>query len=123
MIKSFRDLVVYKHAIDLTVEVDKLLMSFPKDQKYHLVDQMRRASQAIAPLIAEGYAKRSSVKTFQKYLKDAVGEANEMMAHIELSDKLGFMRNKSKVVELIERYDVLGKKLSNLKDNWRNYKQ
>ncbi|KKQ94555.1 hypothetical protein A2865_04705 [Candidatus Woesebacteria bacterium RIFCSPHIGHO2_01_FULL_39_17] len=121
MIKSFRELEVYKEATDLAIEIERLIRSFPKHEQFLLVDQMRRASRAIAPLIAEGYAKRSSLKTFQKYLKDCIGEANEMIVHIEMSLRLSYV-TKAKGEELINRYDVLGKKLTNLKDNWQNFK-
>ena len=121
MIKSFRDLEVYQEAIQLALDIENLVRSFPKHELFLLVDQMRRASRAIAPLIAEGYAKRDSIKTFKKYLKDALGEANEMMSHLELSDGFGYIKKHDYAKELIERYDRLGKKLANLRDNWQNY--
>lgn len=121
MIKSFRDLEVYQEAIQLAVEVEQLIRTFPKHELYLLVDQMRRASRAIAPLIAEGYAKRDSIRTFQKFLKDAVGEANEMLSHLELADRFGYIRKRDYAQELIERYDQLGKKLTNLKSKWQSY--
>ena len=81
MIKSFLDLDVYKEAMDLAVEIEMLIRTFPDHEKYLLSDQMRRASRGIPPLIAEGYAKRNSILTFKKFVNDAVGEANEMMSH------------------------------------------
>jgi len=121
MIKSFRDLEIYKEGIQLALEIERLVRSFPKHELFLLVDQMRRASRAIAPLIAEGYAKRDSIKTFKKYLKDALGEANEMMSHLELSDQFGHIKKQGYAKKLIERYDRLGKKIANLRDNWQNY--
>jgi|GEM_PF-4932304 len=41
--------------------------------------------------------------------------------HLELADRLGYIKEEDKASELIERYDRLGKKLTNLRDNWRNY--
>lgn len=122
MIKSFRDLEVYKEAIQLAIEIEILIRSFPRSEQFLLVDQARRASRAIAPIIAEGYAKRGSLKTFQKYLNDALGEANEMMSHLEIADRLGYIKKKDYGKNLIERYDILGKKISNLKNNWQNFK-
>jgi four helix bundle protein len=122
VIKSFRDLEIYREAIDLSIEIEALIRSFPKHEQYLLVDQMRRSSRGIAPLIAEGYAKRSMIKTFRKYLRDAIGEANEMMSHLEVADRLGYIKKNGYGQELIERYDILGKKIHNLKDNWQNFK-
>lgn len=121
MIKSFRDLEVYKEALDLSIEIEKLIRIFPKYEQFLLVDQTRRASRAIAPIIAEGYAKRSSLKTWQKYLKDAIGESNEMICHLEVALRLKYIKNLEYGEELIRRYDILGKKITNLKDNWQNF--
>jgi len=120
-VKSFRDSEVYQEAVDLAIEIDKLLKTFPKDERFLLVDQMKRASRGIAPLISEGYAKRESVKEFRKFLRDAIAESNEMLTHLELSGRLGYLKNENWAAKLIEGYDTLGKKLSNLKTNWQNY--
>lgn len=121
MIKSFRDLEVYIEAMALSIEINRLIQSFPSSEKFLLVDQMKRASRAICPIIAEGYAKRQSIKTFKKYLKDAVGESNEMMAHLEMAENMGLIKKSGYSKELIEKYDRLGKKLHNLLENWKNY--
>ena len=122
MIKSFRDLEVYNESMELASEIEHLARSFPEHEKYLLADQMRRASRSIPALISEGYAKRSSIKTFKKFLKDAVGESNEMQTHIELADNFGYIKKKDSGKELIERYDKIGRQLATLKDNWQNYK-
>jgi len=119
MIKSFRDLEVYKESMELSLEIEKLIRIYPRHEIYLLVDQKRRASRSIPALIAEGYAKRESIKTFKKFLKDAIGEANEMQTHIEQADKFGYIKKKDYGKDLIERYDILGKKLTKLKDNWK----
>ncbi len=54
MAQDFHDLVVWQKAIDLTVCIYKLTRTFPEDEKYGLVSQMRRASVSIASNIAEG---------------------------------------------------------------------
>lgn len=92
MIKSFRDLEVYQESLDLSLEIEVLVRVFPREEKFLTVDQMRRASRGIPPLIAEGYAKRQFLRTFQKYINDAVGEANEMIAHLEIVERLGYCK-------------------------------
>lgn len=121
MIKSFRDLEVYKESIGLAISIEQLVKTFPKNEEFLMVDQVRRASRAIPALIAEGYAKRDSLRNFQKYLKDALGEANEMTPHLELANRFGYIKKDGYARELIERYDRLGKKLANLRNNWKNY--
>lgn len=119
-IRSFRDLEVYEESLKLTKEVNDLVKKFPNREKFLLVDQMQRASRAIPSLIAESWAKRRLLKEFRKYLRDAIGEANEMMNHLEQSRLFGYIKNE-KVKQLIERYDKLAAKLSTLKDNWQNF--
>lgn len=120
MIRSFLDLDVYKEAFQLSLEVESLLKGFPKHELYLLVDQARRASRAVPALIAEGYAKRETIAVFKKFLRDAIGEANEMINHIALAKALNYL--KADVADdLIERYHKVGKKLTKLKENWTNY--
>ena len=122
MITSFLDLEVYKEAFQLSLEIEEILKGFPVSEKYLLIDQMKRASRAIPSLIAEGYARRESLKDFQKYLRECVGEANEMMNHLLLAKHKNYIKKQNYADELITRYSVLGKKLTNLKNNWQNYK-
>jgi len=120
MIKSFLDLEVYQESFQLSLEVEDLVKSFPQDEKYLLVDQARRASRAIPAIIAEGYAKRESLKEFQKFLRDAVAEANEMINHIAFAKAKSYIKP-DYADQLIKRYNILGKKLTNLKDKWRKF--
>lgn len=122
MIKSFLDLVVYKESFQLSIEIEELLKSYPPSEKFLLVDQMHRASRSIPAQIAEGYARRESIKDFQRYMRDCVGEANEMMNHLLLSKHKQYIKKPGYADELIERYTKLGKKLTNLKNNWQNFR-
>jgi len=120
MIKSFQDLKVYKEGMDLAEEVERVARKWPPHEKFQLTDQSRRASRAVPALIAEGWSKRRAVRNFRKYINDAIGESNEMMSHLELAKRFGYMpREKAK--ELIEKYDQLATKLHRLKNNWQNY--
>lgn len=120
-IKSFRDLEIYKEAIELAKEIEWLVRKYPKHEQYLLVDQSRRASRAVPALIAEAWAKRRTLKGFQKILKDAIGECDEMMAHVELADAFGYIKKQDYGKELIERYNSLGGKINSFKDNWKNF--
>lgn len=117
MIKSFLDLEVYKESFQLSLEIEILVKTFPSHEKYLLVDQMRRASRAVPALIAEGYAKRQSVKEFKKFLRDSMAEANEMINHLAFSKSQSYIRV-NKGDELINRYHVVGRKLNNLEKKW-----
>lgn len=122
MIKSFLDLEVYQEAFQLSLEIEELLKSYPASEKFLLADQMKRAARSIPAQIAEGYARRESLKDFQRYIRDCIGETNEMMNHLLLSKHKGYIKKPGYADELIERYTRLGKKLTNLKNNWQNFK-
>ena len=120
MIKSFLDLEVYKESFQLSLETEDIVKTFPKFEEYLLSGQMRRASRAIPALIAEGYSKRESIKEFKKFLRDALAEANEMINHLTFAKVRRYI-SFQKADDLIERYHILGKKLYNLKNNWRQF--
>lgn len=120
MIKSFLDLDVYKESFKLSLEIEEILKSFPKNEEYLLSDQMKRASRSIPALIAEGYAKRETLPVFKKLLRDGIGEANEMINHLAFAKERRYIKPE-KADELIGRYHTIGKKLTRLKENWKNY--
>jgi len=120
VIKSFLDLDVYKESFQVSLEIEELLKLFPKREEFLLIDQSIRASRAIPALIAEGYAKRETLLVFKKFLRDAIGEANEMINHLALAKAKSYIKPE-KADELIQKYHVIGKKLTRLKENWKNY--
>lgn len=118
MIKSFRDLEVYKESFQLQIEVEDELGNYPRQEQYLLTDQTRRSCRAIPALLAEGWSKRESIKEFQKFLRDATAEVNEMINHLLLATHKGYIKNEG----FIGRYEKLGGKLTNLKNNWQVFK-
>lgn len=119
MIKSFLDLDVYKESFQLSLEIEDLIKTFPKNEEYLLSDQCKRASRAIPALIAEGYAKRETLPVFKKFLRDAIGEANEMINHIAFAKAKNYTTT-TQGDDLINRYHIVGKKLTSLKEHWKN---
>ena len=120
MIQSFKDLKVYQESYELAVIVNRSILRLPNSEKYALVDQMRRASKSIPANIAEGYAKRLSEKEFRRYLFSAIGSGNEMVVHISFAKDLGFWKPEF-CEDLLKRYDIVGKQLTRLMQNWKAY--
>ena len=117
MIKTFRDLEIYNEAFELQFEVEKALHNYPISETYLLIDQSKRSCRAVPALIAEGWSKRETLKEFQKFLRDAIGEVNELINHLMVANRKGYTKN----TDLIERYEKLGGKINNLKNNWQIY--
>ena len=76
-IKSVKDLKVYNLAFELAMEIFKLTLTFPKDEKYSLTDQIRRSSRSAAINIREGFAKRKYENVFIRHLNDSLGSSEE----------------------------------------------
>ena len=74
---SFRELMVYQKSRALAKDIKVLTVSFPKDEKFSLTDQVRRSSRAIGANIAESWAKRRYEKHFISKLTDSDGEQME----------------------------------------------
>lgn len=74
---SFRDLIVYKKAFDLSMSIYEITKAFPTDEKYSLVSQMRRSSRSVCANLAEGYRKRQYPAHFVAKVSDADMENTE----------------------------------------------
>lgn len=121
-IKSFRDLEVYQESYSSMLKVFKeLLPLLPLLEKFDLKDQLSRSTKAVPRLIAEGYAKRHQKMGFQKYLDDAMAEANETVVGIEMCKDL-FGIDVEPCNFLIDKYDKIGRQLYNLATAWSKFK-
>lgn len=122
-IKSFQDLHVYQNLYRVMILVlTKIIPEMPKEEKYDLVDQIRRACKAGPALIAEGFAKRYQKKNWQKYINDTIGESNEMIHHLSVCiDVYSQYVDKKLCEEAIDIYDISCKQLTNLGKSWQNF--
>jgi four helix bundle protein len=120
MIKTFRDLEVYKESYVLMLIVHKSVKTFPIYERNDLASQIRRASKSCPSNIAEGWAKREFEKEFKKHIGIAIGSTNEMEVHLETARDLGYLSSLYSN-PLIIRYRLLGGKLTNLRKNWKTY--
>jgi four helix bundle protein len=66
-IRKFTDLVVWQEGHKLVLMIYKITEDFPKQEKYGLTDQMRRAAVSITSNIAEGFSRKSSKEKYQFY--------------------------------------------------------
>jgi four helix bundle protein len=85
--QDYRDLIVWKRAIELTVCIYKLTRAFPKDEQYGLSSQMRRASVSVASNIAEGRG-RLNVAEFRQFLGLAQGSIYELQTQLTVAKSL-----------------------------------
>jgi four helix bundle protein len=124
-IRSFQDLDVYQTAYQAMLEVFKhILPKLPVEEKYDLVDQLRRSTKAIPRLISEGHSKRHQKKGFQKYLDDAMAESNETIVSLSQAKDIYTSLVDVKICEkLIDTYDKISRQCYNLAIAWNKFRE
>jgi four helix bundle protein len=88
-IHSYKELRVYRNAMEAAMEIFELTKGFPQEEKYSLVDQIRRASRSVCANISEGWRKRRYKAAFISELSDAESEACETQVWLEFSQRCG----------------------------------
>lgn len=83
--KGYRDLIVYQKAFALAMKIFELTKNFPKEERYSLVDQIKRSSRSVCSCIAEAYRKRKYQPYFVNKCSDADGENSETIVWLEFS--------------------------------------
>jgi four helix bundle protein len=91
VLRSHKELRVYQNAMELAMEIYHLTKEFPPEEKYSLVDQIRRSSRSVCANIAEAMRKRRYQAAFIAKLNDAEGEACETQVWIELSYRCNYL--------------------------------
>ena len=91
MEKPHKKLDVWKLSMDLVTHVYRATEEFPKEERYSLTDQIRRAAVSIPSNIAEGAA-RQTRKEFTNYLHMAQGSLSELDTLLEIAKRLEYVR-------------------------------
>lgn len=90
--QSHRDLKIYQRAYSISLEIYKVSKNFPKEERFAITDQLRRASSSICANIAEGYGRQlSSDADFKRFLVIAKGSCHEMDVWIDFCKDLEFI--------------------------------
>jgi four helix bundle protein len=120
VIQSFKDLEVYQESYDLAITVNRAVKLLPVYERNDLGSQLRRCSKSPPANIAEGWAKRRFPREFKHHLETAIGSCNEMEVHVSMAKDLAYWE-KTFCDDLLKRYEQLGGKLVNLRDNWKTF--
>ena len=90
MEKPHKKLDAWQLAVELAIHVYRTSDRFPKDERFGLTDQMRRAAVSIPSNVAEGAARKSK-KEFSRFIHTARGSLSELDTQLELAHRLGFL--------------------------------
>lgn len=94
--------------MDAAMRIFELTKTFPVEEKYSMVDQMRRSSRSVCTNIGEAWRKRRYEAHFISKLSDSEGEAEETRVWLEFAWRCSYI-NESERDELDDTYDkILG---------------
>ena len=111
--QGFRDLIVYQKSYKLAMEIFEITKSYPKEEKYSLVDQIKRSSRSIPSNIAEAWVKRKYPKSFVSKLLDSLAEEAETEVWIDMSKDCKYIKDQLHS-SLLERYQEVAKMLNSM---------
>ncbi|MGB7546903.1 MAG: four helix bundle protein [Terracidiphilus sp.] len=94
MAHSFRDLVVWQRAMQLTVAIYRLTREFPREEMYGLTSQIRRSAVSLPSNIAEGHG-RLNTGEYRQFLGIARGSNFELQTQLEIARALEFGNSKA----------------------------
>ena len=111
-IQSYRDLEVWKRAMDLAVATYEATHDFPAEERFGLTSQVRRSVASVAANIAEGYG-RQSKQSYMNFLKIAQGSLKETETHLILASRVGLLETKT-LGPLLDASEETGRMLRGL---------
>jgi len=112
-IESFRDLNVYKTAVELQKLMFEVTKRFPKEEVYSLTNQIRRSSRSIGANIAESWQKRRYPAHFVSKLSDADGEQAETQHWVSTALECGYISDREHR-QLLEKCRRIGRMLGKM---------
>ena len=112
-INSANDLKVYQEAYALAMEIFEISKSWPKEEKYSLTDQIRRASRSVCSNLREAWSKRRYEAHFISKLTDADGENAETDTWLQFAKDCGYLAL-ADYKRLSEKCNSVGKMLGSI---------
>lgn len=113
---DFTQMPVYQKALDLLVIIYSVVKTYPKDEIYILVDDMKRAVNSVAHNIAEGFG-RFEAKDKTRFYKISRGSSYELISQIIASERLEYIDSnneleiKKMIFEIISEFNSIIKTL------------
>ena len=109
---KYSDLMVWQKAMDLVQMVYDESSKFPKEERFGLANQLRRAAVSVPSNIAEGHG-RKTTRAYLNHLSIAFGSLMEIETQLRIADRLSYLAD-GRLPVLLDRTDEIGKMLSGL---------
>jgi four helix bundle protein len=119
MLKNYKELKVWQKSYQLCIETYTITKAFPKDERYGLTSQIRRAAVSVPSNIAEGYGRKTTPE-YMRSLYIAYGSNCELETQILLSGDLGYIKDKDINKKLLEKIGEVERMLKALIKSLKN---
>jgi four helix bundle protein len=103
---NYKELEIWKASLAICTPIYRLTKSFPDDEKFGLVSQIRRATVTVPSNIAEG-SSRNSDKDFVRFLEYSLGSCREIETQILIAKDLEYANSESVAIILKELYRIM----------------
>ena len=110
--RPHQKLEAWSRAIELVTDIYKSTEDFPKEERYGLTGQIRRAAVSILANLAEGAGRRSQ-KEFAHFLSNSQGSASELETELIIAHRLGYLDERT-FARLIEQLERIGRLITGL---------
>ena len=118
---GFRNLIVYKKAFDLAMDIFNVSKSYPKEEIYALTSQIRRSSRSVCSNIGEGYRKRQYEAHFVSKISDSDMENTETQVWLDFSLSCNYI-SKEVFDDFNNSSEEIGRLLNHMVQNPTKYK-
>lgn len=113
---TYKDLLLYQKSFVLAMEIFKITKTFPKEETFSLIDQIRRSSRSTNICTIEAYRKRIYPNHFVSKLTDVDMENSETQGWLEFSLACEYI-NKETYIKLYKLTDEVGRLVQYMIDN------
>ena len=103
---NYKELEIWKASLKICTPIYKLTKTFPDDEKFGLISQIRRAAVSVHSNIAEG-SSRNSNKDFARFLEIAIGSAYEIETQLLIASDLGFFKQEKLEPLLLQLEEII----------------
>lgn len=120
--QNFRSLAVYRKAFDLAMEIFQMTKTFPKEENYELISQMRRSSRSVCASIGEAYRKRQYPAYFVSKSSDGDSENSETRVWLDFALACAYI-NENEWERLDGKADEIGRLLNHMIEHPEKYQR
>jgi four helix bundle protein len=119
-INSPKDLLVYQKAYSLAMDIYRISKNWPPEEKFSLIDQIRRSSRSVCANLREAWAKRRYEAHFVSKLTDADAENGETDTWLDFAKDCGYLAD-SDHANLANQCREIGAMLGSMINNPKSF--